>query len=133
MIKTICSGVNAFFTKDESASAIGLDQMETRLEAVFVIAMQGGPFQSAIVLDPVVQVAQIDLVDVSVIGDPGRANAVDQNLVHAVSGRCAVADLAPRNGIVQTEIVADQLDDLIKACAGCPMNLFVSIGIGERA
>ncbi len=125
MVEAISDGVDPLLAEDEGATAVRLDKMETGLDAVFVIAMQGGPFHRPMILDPGVEIMQVDLVDIAIVGDAGGPDSLDKDLVHAIGGCGPVTDLTTGNRIIEAEVVTDQLNDMVKACAGRSMDLAI--------
>ena len=125
MVETVSDCIDPLLAKDEGATTVRLDQMKTGLNTVFVVAMQGRPFHRPMILDPGVEIMQVDLVDIAIVGDAGGPDPLYEDLVHAIGSCGPLTDLTSGNSIIEAEIVTDQLNDMIKARAGRSMDLAI--------
>ena len=121
-------GVHRIALEQAAGGAVSLDQMESGLAGIGVVAVELRPPRQVVAAKIGVQVAQVGNADVAIVGHAGGADRFDDQRIHAIGRARAAADVGIGNLAVQPRIAGDDRHQLIQARAGRA----IDVGIHRR-
>ena len=118
VVDTIHHSIDQVLTEKLSGGAIVLDQMETGLHPVFIIAMVAIKGFEGGVAHQAVDQPQVVTADPAVEIHAGGVDRIKQQLVEAIGGRQAIVDVESGGEFGEAGIEAHPVDHAIEAAAG---------------
>ena len=133
VVDAVGDRIDGVVVEQPRGRAVVLHQVEAGLLVILVVAVQRDPRAAVVRAEPRAEVADIRRVDRAVVGQAGRLDRQDDQIVHGVCGPRPRHDFAGGQTLVQAGIGQDDLDQPIQSRASRADGIRIDLRVAQRA